>query len=254
MAPGHGLSWLRLAQRYIHSSAHRMRPATPVGVCSETLLRLCNRGELEGAMTTFQKMVDQGYTPSQSALGRLAHLCQNNGDREGFERVATFVESGGVELEASLGNSLIHGLVEGGHTGRAKAVLQELQDRGVRVRLGVINALLDASLKEKNVLSSLKLLQLLASMNSTPQLTVSIHVLELAGQLGVKGQHLALALMQLYQSTEQVVECDLAEELTAWLKQYVTPQRFKGLALPCTVIQALFIVHVHSGRQEFHNS
>ncbi len=208
-----------VGHRYVHSRTRKVRPTTPEEVWNQTLVRVSNRGEVEAAITALQEMVERGYTPSQRALGRLAHLCQSRGDREGFERVSTFIESAGVELNDSLANTLVHGLVQGGQSQRACRIFREMQAQGIRVRLGVANSLLEARLEERDAGLSLELLGLLQSMNSPPQLHVSRRVLQVAGDLEVKGQSLAHMLMEVYRSTEHLVEYDLAEDISSWLQQ-----------------------------------
>lgn len=172
-------------------------------------------------MTAFQDMVDRGYTPSQVSLGRLAHLCQSSGDMERFEGVAKYIESVGVELDESVGNPLIHGLVQAGQSNRARNVFREMIKVGARIRVGVVNSLLEAELREREMSASVTLLQLLASMGSSPQVPVSVRAIQVATELGAKGGTLAESLMELYRSTEQVMEHQVADELSTWLRQYV---------------------------------
>ena len=213
---------VRWLVRYTHSwtwLAKQTGLKTEGEMYDKKLRSLCQGRELGAAIATVQSMVDQGYSPSSQVLRELARLCHLEGDRKELEQVTSIVKHAGMKLDGGLSSFLIRAFIASGETVKARELFHQLGEQGVKPRVGVINALLQTAVKEKDVPFTMELLQQLATMNTTPSQAVSGSVLELATELGVKGQPMVLVLMQMYKSTEQVVESQVAHKLTQWLSQ-----------------------------------
>ena len=174
----------------------------------------CRKREVEGAVRSFARVVDTGRRVPRNVVGMFVNICGTAGHIEGLDLLHSYLS---LHTEEGIGNALLSAMVSAGQSSRAMRLYQMLVNRGVKLRVGALSALLGAAAEMKETRLAVELLAQLQKKRHVPPQQCCEDVLRLAVESGEVS--LVEGLLSVLRVARSEVELGVAALFTEWVQR-----------------------------------
>lgn len=146
-------------------------------------------------------------------VGMFVNMCSTAGHIEGLDLLHSYLT---LHTEEGIGNALLSAMVSAGQSSRAMSLYQMLVNRGVKLRVGALSALLGAATEMKETRLAVELLAQLQKKRHVPP-QQCCDVLRLAVESGEVS--LVEGLLSVLRVARSEVELGVAALFTEWVQR-----------------------------------
>ena len=165
-------------------------------------------------MRSFTRLVDGGGKVPLNVVGLFVNICGRAKHVEGLDVLHSYFL---LHTEEGIGNALLSAMVSAGQKSRAVSLYQMLVERGVRVRVRALIALLAVAAELKETQLVVELVAQLQKKGHVPPQECCENVMRLAVESGEGG--LVEGLLSILRVARSEVEVGVASLFTDWVQR-----------------------------------